>query len=83
MVILDSMTSRVGPKGQVVIPQQLRVELGIHPGDEVEFWRDGDHIALRAMAIRRPLLGRFAGDTLTDRLVEERNTEREREDRQA
>lgn len=33
--------------GQVVIPKDLRDELGIEPGDEVSFWRDGDHVAVR------------------------------------
>lgn len=80
-VILASMTSRVGPKGQVVIPQQLRVELGIHPGDEVEVWRDGDHLALRPVGTGQPLLGRFAGEPLTDLLLDERAVEREQEDR--
>lgn len=74
------MTSRVGPKGQVVIPQQLRIELGIHPGDEVEVWRDGDHLALRQVTARRPLRGRFAGDQLTDELDRERAAERDHED---
>jgi antitoxin PrlF len=29
------MTSRVGPKGQVVLPKAVREKLGIRPGDEV------------------------------------------------
>lgn len=75
------MTSKVGPKGQVVVPQQLRRELGIEPGDEVEFWLEGDHLAVRPVAARRPLFGRFAGEPLLEDLARERAAEREREDR--
>ena len=77
------MTSRVGPKGQIVIPQQLRAELGIEPGDEIEVWRDGDHLALRPVSSARPLLGRFAGDRLTEILREEHAAERDRDDHRA
>ncbi|MDN5747890.1 MAG: AbrB/MazE/SpoVT family DNA-binding domain-containing protein [Pseudonocardia sp.] len=73
------MTSRVGPKGQVVIPQQLRVELGIHPGDEVEMWLDGDHVALRPVAEARPLRGRYRGEDLVGDLMAERRSEVERD----
>ncbi len=71
------MTSRLGPKGQVVIPQRLRVELGIHPGDEVEVWRDGDHVALRPVGAQAPLRGRFADEPLTDDLIRERQADRD------
>lgn len=71
---------RVGPKGQVVIPQRLRRELGIEPGTEVEFWRDGDHVAVRPVAARTPLRGRFKGSRLLDDLMRERAADRERED---
>ena len=43
-VVLRGMTHKVGPEGQVVIPKDLRDVLGIEPGDEVTFWRDGDHL---------------------------------------
>jgi AbrB family looped-hinge helix DNA binding protein len=82
-VILTSVTTRVGPKGQVVIPQQLRAELGIQPGDEVEVWRDGDHVIVRLVQSSRPLLGRYAGEPLTDVLVAERFADRERENRRS
>jgi AbrB family looped-hinge helix DNA binding protein len=37
------MTSKVGPKGQVVIPKAIRDRLGIGPGDDVEIERvDGE-----------------------------------------
>jgi AbrB family looped-hinge helix DNA binding protein len=75
------MTSRVGPKGQVVIPKELRDEFGIQPGDEVTFWRDGDHVAIQPRRQARPLKGRFAGRGLVDILERERASDREREQR--
>lgn len=73
------MTHRVGRKGQVVIPKELRDELGIEPGDEVSFWRHEDHVALRPSGRRRPLRGRFRGSNLTDELQRERAMDRTRE----
>jgi AbrB family looped-hinge helix DNA binding protein len=73
------MTHRVGPKGQVVIPKELRDELGIEPGDEVTFWRDGDHVAVRPATDPRPLRGRFAGTELLEVFEAERAADRARE----
>ena len=76
------MTHRVGPKGQVVIPKELRDELGIEPGDLVTFWRQNDHVAVRRADDRPPLRGRFrGGPPLEDVLLAERGADREREDR--
>ena len=72
------MTHRVGAKGQVVIPKELRDELGIEPGDEVNFWRHDDHVAIRP-AGRAPLRGRFRGHNLTNTLAAERRSDRLRE----
>lgn len=72
------MTHRVGPKGQVVIPKDLRDELGIEPGDEVSFWREGDHVAVRPTRQRSALRGRFRGAALTDLLEADREAERRR-----
>lgn len=80
-VILTSMTHRVGTKGQVVIPKELRDELGIEPGDEVSFWRHDDHVAVRPAAHRRPLRARFAGASLSDELTKQRAADRQREQR--
>lgn len=80
-VIPLRMTHRVGEKGQVVIPKALRDELGIRPGDEVTFWRDGDHVAVRPAHRRRPLRGRFADTDLIDVLTAERDADRHRESR--
>ncbi len=79
MVILVGMTHRVGLKGQVVIPKELRDELGIEPGDEVNFWRDGDHVAMRPAHARPSLRGRFHGAGLTDVLAAERRADQARE----
>lgn len=73
------MTSIVGPKGQVVIPKHLRDELGIRPGDEVEWWLDGDHPALRPVGSGRALRGRLKGAPLTADLLEDRAAEVRRE----
>ena len=79
LVILHGMTHKVGPKGQVVIPKELRDEFGIEPGDEVVFWRDGDHIGVAAVHGSRPLKGRFSGRSLVDQLEGERAADRHRE----
>jgi len=73
------MTHRIGPKGQVVIPKELRDELGIEPGDEVSFWLHDDHVAVRPADHRQPLRGRFRGAALTDELERERAADRGRE----
>jgi AbrB family looped-hinge helix DNA binding protein len=73
------MTYRVGPKGQVVIPKELREEFEIEPGDEVTFWGAGDHVALRPMRRRPPLRGRFKEARLAEILEAERAADRARE----
>lgn len=74
------MTSRVGPKGQVVIPKDVRDELDIQPGDEVVVWREDDHVVVRSARPRRPLRGRFRGSDLVGVLAAERAADRDRED---
>lgn len=41
------MARTVTTKGQVTIPQELRENLGIHPGSTVEFGVEGDVVTLR------------------------------------
>lgn len=78
-VILHGMTHRVGAKGQVVIPKELRDQLGIEPGDEVNFWLHDDHVAVRPADHRGPLRGRFRGSAMTHELERERAADRARE----
>ena len=87
MVILTSMTHKVGPKGQVVLPKDMRDELGIAPGDEVSFAKGDDRIVVRKARTKDEivdsLFGALAGPgkPLTELLVESRRRDREREDR--
>lgn len=77
-----SMTHRVGPKGQVVIPKDLRDELGILPGDLVDFDRVEDGVVVRRVPSPLQLMGRFSdGPDLLADLMEEKRRERERERR--
>jgi AbrB family looped-hinge helix DNA binding protein len=45
MSVRDVLT--VSAKGQVVIPQAIRIELGITPGSEVEVRREGSGVMIR------------------------------------
>lgn len=48
------------------------------PGDEVVFWRESDHVAVRHVRSERPLKGRFLGRRLLEALEGERAAERRR-----
>src|ERR1039458_2560373 len=60
-VILIGMTSRVGPKGQVVIPKEMRDRLGIVPGDEVDFALENNAVRIEPVHEMQSLRGRLAG----------------------
>lgn len=72
------MTSRVGPKGQVVIPKALRDRLGIAPGDEVDFAIDDDSVRVAPVRGRASLRGSLAGLGLVAALESDRRAERDR-----
>jgi AbrB family looped-hinge helix DNA binding protein len=69
------MTHRVGPKGQVVIPKELRERLGILPGSEVVF--DEADGAVRVIPVDRGdrLRGRFRKSGMAGRLEADRRAE--------
>jgi AbrB family looped-hinge helix DNA binding protein len=71
------MTQRIGAKGQVVIPKQMRDDLGLQPGAEVEFERDGDAVRIVAAgaAATHGLRGRYAASGMADALLSDRSRE--------
>ncbi len=81
------MTYKVGAKGQVVLPKELREDFDIKPGDEVVFDRGEGQIVVRKARskaeIVRSLHGVLAGSgtPLTDELLASRRRDREREAR--
>jgi AbrB family looped-hinge helix DNA binding protein len=69
------MTRRIGAKGQVVIPKDVRDRAHLHPGDEVDFELRGEEIVLVARRRPAPLGGRFARSGMAARLLEDRARE--------
>lgn len=72
------MTSKVGPKGQVVIPKGMRDRLGIHPGDEVTFSLTDGGVLVEPVASEGSLRGAFRGSGLVRALESEHRDEVER-----
>jgi antitoxin PrlF len=72
---LLGMTHKVGAKGQVVIPKELRDRAGLGPGVQVEFSWENGRIVLAPRAATRPLRGRFAGSGLAEGLLADRANE--------
>jgi AbrB family looped-hinge helix DNA binding protein len=54
---------KITSKGQVTIPKELRDEMGLLPGTEVEFVRDAGSILVRKLP-----QGRTRGDEIVERL---------------
>jgi AbrB family looped-hinge helix DNA binding protein len=69
------MIHRVGAKGQVVIPKDLRDRIGLHPGAAVDFAVDGERIILVPVPSRTRLGGRFAKSGMAARLLQDRAAE--------
>ena len=71
------MTHRIGTKGQIVIPRDVRDQLGLDPGVEVDFEvRDDGVLLQRHQRARTDLGGRFDGSGMASRLIEDRREER-------
>ena len=69
------MTSRVGAKGQVVIPKDLRDRVGLHPGAQVDFELRDDAVVLVVHRERDGLAGRFSKSGMASRLLADRTAE--------
>lgn len=70
----DKKAARVGERGQVTIPQELRRRYGISPGQEVVFEEHEDGLILRRRVSEEPLralFGRVREDVDVDRYLEE------------
>jgi AbrB family looped-hinge helix DNA binding protein len=69
------MTQRMGAKGQVVIPKDLREQIGIGPGDDVAFEPVDNGVVVRRAGGRGSLRGRFAKSGMAARLLADRGNE--------
>lgn len=70
------MTTRMGAKGQVVIPKEVRDEVGLHPGAEVDVAAQGGDVIVTPHRGGAILGGRFRASGMARRLLEDRATEK-------
>lgn len=69
------MTQKVGAKGQVVIPKDLRERAGLGPGADVSFEPVDDGVIVRRADERSALKGRYEGSGMAARLLADRGRE--------
>lgn len=79
------MTYKVGAKGQVVLPKELRERHGIRPGDEVVFDDADGEIRIRRAKTKAQILeelrGSLRGSNILEEYMAEKQRDREREER--
>jgi AbrB family looped-hinge helix DNA binding protein len=66
------VSQKVGPKGQVAIPQKFRDELGIKPGDEVEISLSENGVLIQSVHTTKTLRGMFSGSGMLEMLISDR-----------
>lgn len=80
-VILTGMTHRVGPKGQVVIPKDIRDRLGISPGSQVVFSEASGGVLVRPAEGLAGLRGAYGHLDLAGELARARDEDARAEGR--
>ncbi|MCL4370088.1 MAG: AbrB/MazE/SpoVT family DNA-binding domain-containing protein [Chloroflexi bacterium] len=60
--------ARITSKGQITIPKEVRDQLGVEPGDALEFHFESGHLEVRP--IRRRRLAEFRGTFPVDRVLD-------------
>lgn len=83
---MDQHYATLSTKGQLVIPANIREELGIEPGTRIAIRRVGEEVILRpeTLAVKLAMIRKMRGITaggppLCEELLEDRRKERERE----
>lgn len=66
-------TSTVSSKGQITIPQEVRIRLGLREGDRVEFVQEGNRTVLRPARGRTRSFRKYIGAAPHFSSVEEIN----------
>jgi AbrB family looped-hinge helix DNA binding protein len=46
--------AKVTSKGQITIPKEVREQLGLRPGDQIEFVRENGHFRVQKVSGRAP-----------------------------
>jgi len=46
--------TKVSARGQITIPKEVRKDLGLRPGDEIEFVKQNGHFVLRKRLTENP-----------------------------
>lgn len=70
------MTHKIGPKGQVVIPKEIRDALGLRPGSPVDFAKGDGEVRIRPHRSGRSLGGSLrGGPNMASELLKDRARE--------
>jgi antitoxin PrlF len=54
-------SSVIGSKGQVTVPQEIRMRLGLKEGDRLEFVIEGDSTVIRPARVTENRFEKYAG----------------------